>query len=913
MTTENQEPKAGQSAAVERPKLPSLAKSKALRVLLRIAKQDHVDHKSLLLLLILINAHPRLTAHYRIFENLAALIETPPVLDYLEDHPEAQGQIIIWKNLCQWVIGNKSRLAQMADLSEFDYTPPAAGSGTAPHPLNRNIHGFTRNGACSCLFNRHESAPDYDTLPTQGSAAYQYLCLQAQLLVSYVQCRMIPGMLRQMFCNTGKDEWPALPVSSYSVSVAIRHLNHQRYAGLLANLNSDASFNDFNQHLHSVKIPADVAQGLVEEEADAVLQQVELYLSYLQKYFNAVDKHLRGQYKKKIRGSGKASSHRRFSGTRTGFIHLGEGIWLEEPDKKEEDEDIPYSGSLEIQVEDVQDDPDGKETERSGLALEEARTAVLKLYDPDEFGQAMMQAKHAEMARRMSAQRFAWDYEALTTTELKRFWSLVDVTISSALSSHERWTVQTSNQVQCALVLKIMLILGQSMGTVRNLKISRDGKTDHEGIVYHPATDDSQGWWQLPSIEPKYRTEIPAARNGLGRAKSGYLCLPDLSGIGLDLVEYLARMNRTLDRVFSVEPATAKQGIEALLSRLAETWIVPGTKARKIISEATQQTMQRITPSKIRNALGIRLRFISGDAAVEWITSANLERRNETRLHYTNLSEQQVVGAYSSVLRRLMKDAGNPLKPSQPKQASSNGSHGARFVASMESVKRLVINLSTELDRKLDRTDRTDLIRYHNWYTFYVWLMQSLYTGHRAVNNPDTLIAALSDRPTTLFGGISDKENSTLADKARLVMLPEPLQKQLLRYLHHVEKLIRKFDGNLFDALKQKDTSSNLFYLDKKGNPLPVTCGWCESMMEKLKVPLPGNFHRAFLRTELIERACPAQVVDAFLGHANIGESPYFTFSSMDYQRWADNIQPMLIPLVQETGITCQSSQLVTK
>jgi hypothetical protein len=89
-----------QSVVNNSTKYLTLARSKALRALLRSAKEDHKDHKSLLLLLTLINAHPKLTAHYRIFENLAILARCPPVLEYLKENPEDAHQVSIWEDLC---------------------------------------------------------------------------------------------------------------------------------------------------------------------------------------------------------------------------------------------------------------------------------------------------------------------------------------------------------------------------------------------------------------------------------------------------------------------------------------------------------------------------------------------------------------------------------------------------------------------------------------------------------------------------------------------------------------------------------------------------------------------------------------------------------------------------------------------
>jgi hypothetical protein len=457
----------------------------------------------------------------------------------------------------------------------------------------------------------------------------------------------------------------------------------------------------------------------------------------------------------------------------------------------------------------------------------------------------------------------------------------------------------TYNKIQSAIILKIMLLLGQDLKIVRNLRISNGGNTDIDGLVFHPPRDGNPCWWQLPSIEPNYLSSLPADRARLGRAKSSYIKLPDAGGIGDDVLFLLDRKNRTSERVFSTEPKTTNEGTELLISSLAESWLTPqaGGKPGK----------RRITLAKIRNALGIRLHLQSGDNSIAWITTADANYRHETRLHYTNLSDQQITRAYIDAVSWLLKDIGAPITSLPVHLPHPIGFHGARFVASMDSVKKLISTVSAKLSHRPSRTRVVEIINYHNDFTFHVWLLQSLCTSIRAINNPDVIINAHSKSPHSKYVGLSDKENPMLADKARLISVPELLTYQLSEYSHHLSKVKRKLRITL-----KSNISRDFFHLDGKGNPLPVTCTWCQEMMSLLGLPLPGNFHRAFLRTELISRGCPGQVVDAFLGHANQGESPFFTFSSMDYQKWEGELFKFLVPLVDETGITFQKSALVS-
>lgn len=886
-------------------KFPRLSNSKAYVALRSLAHQDKKDFRSLRLLLILINAHPKLTAHYRIFENLKVILDTPPVKKVLESNPEWQSQISIWKELCNWVVSNKSQFAQHEELKDFDYDDPIAKSGkTPPHPLNRNFSGFTRNGICSSIFTRHESVANYCPAPASDTVAHKYLCLQAHLLIAYVQCRNVPSQFRQMLRHTGEDEWPKTPISSYSVSISVRQLNHQRYSEFILGIPDEATSEEFNQYLSLAKVPASITAGLTEDEAEKEIEQVSLYLTYLQKYFSTVERYLAGLYRKRNRGTNSGSKSPRFHGTKTGYIHFGSGVWLQEPTRDFEDEDIPRDPTRQVLTSDFEDDSKCEEAERSGLAPDDARTPTLKLYDPDEMRGAMMRAKFAEVAKRMAAQKFAWDYEVLTSTELRRLWKLINETIRGLHVVDGKINAATYNRTQSALILKIILLLGQDLETVRNLRISNDGSTDFEGLAFHPPRDGKPGWWQLPSIQPEYLSSIPSNRKRHGRAKSSHIELPDIGGIGNDVLSFLAVMKRTFERVFSPEKKTAKQGTENLIKLLAESWLTPQAGGK--------QGNRRITLAKIRNAVGIRLQLRSGDATIAWIASADNNHRNETRLHYTNLSSQQIAVAYIDAVCWLLKDIGEPMDLPSVHTPSSNKFHGARFVASMDSVKQLVANLSGELSKRPSRTNPVDVINYHNNFTFHVWLLQSLCTSIRAINNPDALVSSHQKRPRSRYVGLSDKENQKLGDKARLISIPELLKNQLYEYSHHMQKVKRKSFINYYPRIAKAGLSSELFYLDGKGNPLPITSTWVEEKMNSLGIPLPSNFHRAFLRTELISRGSPGQVVDAFLGHANQGESPFFTYSTLDYQRVEGELFKSLLPLIEETGITLQRSAMVS-
>jgi len=57
------------------------------------------------------------------------------------------------------------------------------------------------------------------------------------------------------------------------------------------------------------------------------------------------------------------------------------------------------------------------------------------------------------------------------------------------------------------------------------------------------------------------------------------------------------------------------------------------------------------------------------------------------------------------------------------------------------------------------------------------------------------------------------------------------------------------------------------------------------------------------LRTELIERGCLPEVVDACMGHWIIGEAPHGQFSSFDFGRYIEILKVALQKLHADIGL----------
>jgi len=74
-----------------------------------------------------------------------------------------------------------------------------------------------------------------------------------------------------------------------------------------------------------------------------------------------------------------------------------------------------------------------------------------------------------------------------------------------------------------------------------------------------------------------------------------------------------------------------------------------------------------------------------------------------------------------------------------------------------------------------------------------------------------------------------------------------------------------------------------------------------ETNLQK-KYALPFNASRHYLRSILLERGCPVEVINAFMGHFERGEEPWGRFSGLSPDTYRNQLSSYLVPLLQDDG-----------
>jgi hypothetical protein len=180
-------------------------------------------------------------------------------------------------------------------------------------------------------------------------------------------------------------------------------------------------------------------------------------------------------------------------------------------------------------------------------------------------------------------------------------------------------------------------------------------------------------------------------------------------------------------------------------------------------------------------------------------------------------------------------------------------------------------------------------------------------TGYRAVKDP--VLEEDDIDPETGLAVISDKDGPELYN-ARLVWIPDRVQKQLTHYQTHYSRLLPVLQhldqaAYNFNSLQK---IPKLFLLDNNLRWEPIRPKTLKPLLEST-FPLPININRRFLRTTLRARGCPAEVVDGFMGHWGRGQEPWGEHSTLSTHDFLETLKPHITAIQEELGFEVCASQ----
>lgn len=856
---------------------------------------------SLRRLMWLFNAHPRLKANAKVFKHIGDHLSSrrfePENLvwagAWTEDIPS-------WQEICRWIWSERRALSALPGLHEFDKEP--ASEDDHPH-LGE---GAVRHGVAAALWSIHGSIAAYPPPDdATAGAASAYFALQGHLLAAYLEARLRMSTLEFYESYDEPSERPIAPMRTSGVSPAVREFSLPRFAALVTQMPRLDSTREFaeafdSQHFLRGTLP------------DADRARANQYIQALRRYFHRYLRMLEGwRPNQSVRpGWGGDGGHVR----RPGFVHFehAPGVYFEEPVAASDDKELPRVPGQRVFIDrDPENNDQPRAVEESGLAPNEAFEPIFNLFTAEEMRGRLLALSQQRLAVEMRAQSLPFDYCNLTPQELHDLWSIADKRIQRYLRTGT--DIDDVRQAALAsLIIKFSLCFGQPLSAVQTLGVEWQVDSSIESqasigsrelalVLRAPGESDwgraSLVGMRLPAIMPTYKTELPDDLADMDREFTQSFVLPDLFSLGGQLIGCLRIRPPPAGRVFGIQADSLKRAVKDMLS-----------EARN----------KRITTEKIASTLPSLVTSMTGDQSLAWLMTADRTHGDEPRMHYTRHTVELLQANFQRAARRLARCIGVRIPGKAPvalkdKHKRESGTVGARFVLAHDELRELVTDLSDELkNRYIDRADSAQQVSYHNRYMAYTILFQTLATSLRVTTKPTDLYEAWrrrADRRTGFIAALSDK-GSFLHDKDRLVHVSAPLAEQFEHFRVH-EKHVVTIPGIWLNARTLGKANRPFFFLTEHRELETVGPGWLAKELRDITgFAIPANFARAYLRTELLARGCPASVVDAFLGHANQGEIPFATYSTFDFGHYRERLSVYLEAIREELGLQPIASRL---
>lgn len=870
------------------------AKSPAHLALRKAAQDARLDVDALRTLLWLVNAHPLLLGHAKIFRNLHRILASPLFSrDAVTWAGTWTSSVEPWIQQCAWCWDSRVTLSRHNGLE-------ALNNNSGKHPLMDL--GIVRHPVTASLWNDAEPSKQLERLSDVGLDAYSML--QGHVFAAYADSRFRLTTLEQYETYNGREEYPIAPTRCGSVSVALREFSFARFASIVAGFPAVASTLEFAESLLSHK-PGYAALSA----RDQVL--ASNYFRRLTHFFGRFLAVRQGHRPAQTTHSSWHPGSKGGGSRHPGYVELptSSDLLVHSPvDGSDNDPDTPAkSGKTYFSSGNEKDYKDRASIEGSGLSPNELVDEIATLVPAKDLRSNLQGIRQQRLALEMRAQRLVHDYANLTPDEISTAWRIADEAIQSFKDSSAP-TEDNRIAALAAIALKLSLAYGQSFKSVTNLRWASAEIIDEDlsqaflerslpCLLFVPPKHDDH--WQLaglvqPPLTPDYATDLPSELEDIDPNPISPFVLPDCLSIGADLATCFPSGPKDHEHVFDVPTAELHQALSHLLA---------------------QTRNERITPHRLTGVLPSTICLLSGDPLLGWVVQADQAAANEPRLFYTRCSIEKVQAAYFQAARRIGKYVGiRVIKPATDISPLPKAVVGARFVINRESLQQLLGGLKTDLTAKdLDRESVEAVAIYHNCFMLYSLLYQALSTTIRAISTPTQLYTTWERFPSrrNFLTGLSDKESQHY-EKSRLVVLQPGLLAQFKNLRNHHLQLKKQAGFRLKVIAPAIRACGPFYFIDDQGVAIPPSPdSVAKALLDFFDYPLPANFHRAFLRTELLEMGCPIEVLDAFLGHFNHGESPFGMYSTFDYENYAKQISEYLDRLHQEIGLTPVKSRVI--
>jgi len=280
-------------------------------------------------------------------------------------------------------------------------------------------------------------------------------------------------------------------------------------------------------------------------------------------------------------------------------------------------------------------------------------------------------------------------------------------------------------------------------------------------------------------------------------------------------------------------------------------------------------------------------------------------------LYYTAVSNDTLLNIFQKTCKSIAKNARLEMGRSkrnlstEPKVITRKLMYGARIRPEHIEVK----NLCAYLTKSIQTAKLRGVIATHNAMTIYTSAFINFATGYRAVGDASFCLNEIDFE--TGFAVISDKD-SIDEHHSRLIWMMEECIEQIKIYRTHLHfvlefaalklpKIYKALSHELLSIKKESTSSIPGLFIIKDNKIVALSPSIYESYFPN-SYPYPANAHRHFLRSNLLEMGCPSDVLNAFMGHWEIGQEPWSDYSTLGAMDYRDALSPLLTKLLTSSG-----------
>lgn len=433
-------------------------------------------------------------------------------------------------------------------------------------------------------------------------------------------------------------------------------------------------------------------------------------------------------------------------------------------------------------------------------------------------------------------------------------------------------------------------------------------KVEELPVHYPPkglAYSMSEGLLVLPAIRPKGAPTYKNSDFSLAHTITDRVLLP----LGPLLTPYLERLP-AVTRLRSARNSEGLASVDAFgedAPRLVEA-------INELIRAIRDETGARLTPTRIARTLFSRLADLTGDLAIATLACGTPHRLADTAMHYLALPRQRLVQGFVACAQTLSDEAVSELTAAGERLRHPDTLRPCDVACHVGSPihprTTTVQYLADALEQALAAAQRNVLqadyrIALHNAFTRYVHFMLRFSIGLRDVGEPLPGWDRINRTRRVII--VSDKDD-VASYSTRTLPLPDLAQEQLAAWAEHLATL----EGHLtiehvINGRQKRQRDGLLYYLVRSNDRIRPAQSNAPEVREELaavapEFQLPLNCNRHYLRSLLSDLSCPAELVDAFMGHWVRGREPWGRFSALTPHMLVERLRPFVDQALTTTG-----------